>query len=51
MAGVSTRLEVHGEAEVDGLERRVLRLVHEQEVLRLQVPVHHAVLVAQLYRD
>jgi hypothetical protein len=41
-------LEEHREAEVDGLERRVLRLVHEQEVLRLQVPVHHSVLVAQL---
>ena len=48
VVAIRTRLEVHGEAEVDGLERRLLRLVYEQEVLRLQVPVHHSVLVAQL---
>jgi hypothetical protein len=40
--------EEDGQAEVDDLERRVLRLVGEQEVLRLQVPVDHPVRVAQL---
>ena len=44
-----TWLEEHREAEVDDLERRVLRFVREQEVLRLEVSVHHPVLVAQLH--
>jgi len=44
-----TGLEEDGEAEVDGLERRVLLLVGEEEVLGLEVPVDHAVAVAELH--
>lgn len=42
-------LEEHREAEVDDLERRFLRFVREQEVLRLQIAVYHPVRVAQLH--
>ena len=35
-----TWLEKHGQAKVDALERRVLILVQEQEILRFEVPVH-----------
>uniref|UniRef100_A0A0D9XAB9 Uncharacterized protein n=1 Tax=Leersia perrieri TaxID=77586 RepID=A0A0D9XAB9_9ORYZ len=34
-------LEEDGEAEVDDLERRILRFIGEQEILRLQIPVDH----------
>ncbi|BAS75068.1 Os01g0832450, partial [Oryza sativa Japonica Group] len=43
-----TGLEEDGEAEIDGLERRVLLLVGEEEVLGLEVPVDNAVAVAEL---
>jgi hypothetical protein len=42
-------LEEDGEAEVDGLERRVVAPVLEQEVLGLEVPVHDAQRVARLH--
>ena len=35
-----TRLEEDRESEIDGLEREVIVLVGEQEVLGLEVPVH-----------
>jgi len=44
----ATWFEAHRETEVDNLERGVLRCVGIQEVLRLEVPVHDAVLVAML---
>ncbi|BAS94457.1 Os05g0467150, partial [Oryza sativa Japonica Group] len=44
-----TRLEEDGEAEVDGLEWGILLLVGEEEVLGLEVPVDHAVAVAELH--
>jgi len=46
--GLATWFEAHRETEVDHLQRRVLRCVGIQEVLRLEVPVHDAVLVAML---
>jgi len=44
----ATWFEAHRETEVDNLQRGVLRCVGIQEVLRLEVPVHDAVLVAML---
>lgn len=44
-----TWLEKYGQSEINGLQRRILLLVGKQEVLRLQVPVDHAVLVAELH--
>jgi hypothetical protein len=41
--------EEHGEAEVDGLERRLLVVADEEEVLRLEVPVHDPERVARLH--
>lgn len=43
-----TWLEKDGEPKVGGLEGRVLRLVRQQEVLGLEVPVHDPQLVALL---
>ncbi|KAL5647820.1 hypothetical protein ACJX0J_042175, partial [Zea mays] len=42
------RLEEDGETEVDGLERRVLLLIGEEEVLRLEVVVDDIVPMAEL---
>ena len=39
--------EEDGEAKVDGLERWLLLLLCEEEVLRLEVAVDHAVAVAE----
>jgi len=43
-----TRLEEDRESEIDGLEREVIVLVDEQEVLGLEVPVHDTEGVAGL---
>lgn len=43
-----TGLEEHGEPEIDGLERGIVVLVGEQEVLGLEVPVHDPEGVARL---
>ena len=37
-----TWLEEHGETKVGGLEGRALVLAEEQEILGLEVPVHHS---------
>jgi len=44
-----TWFEAHGETKVDDLESRVLRCVGIQKVLRLEIPVHDAMLVAMLH--
>jgi hypothetical protein len=44
-----TWFEAHRETKVDDLESRVLRCVGVQKVLRLEVPVHDAMLVAMLH--
>lgn len=41
-----TRLEEHRQSKIDNLERRILLLVSEEEILRFQIPMHNAVLVA-----
>jgi hypothetical protein len=44
-----TWFEAHRETKVDDLESRVLRCVGIQKVLRLEVPVNDAMLVAMLH--
>ncbi|GER37952.1 phenylalanine--tRNA ligase alpha subunit, partial [Striga asiatica] len=44
-----TWLEEDGQAEVNRLERRILLLVRKQKVLRLQIPMNHPLLVAELH--
>jgi hypothetical protein len=39
------KLAALSSAKVDGFERRVIILICKQEVLRLDVPPHHAMLV------
>lgn len=47
-AQIHTWLEENREAEIDDFEGGILLLVCKQEVLGLEVPVHHAMLVAGL---
>lgn len=44
-----TWFEAHRETKVDDLKSRVLRCVGIQKVLRLEVPVNDAMLVAMLH--
>ncbi|URD97725.1 hypothetical protein MUK42_07025 [Musa troglodytarum] len=44
-----TWLEEHREPEIDGLEGGVIVFIHQQEILRLQVPVHDPQRMAGLH--